>query len=334
MELPLFLQGSERFLRSDPPFKSSPSRSGMPALPDSPAPFPCKLGSNQTDPAPPGGARPVSRKGCPHWFLPGYLSCALRYLKGVAFEEPHHLHLQRLLGGRLKSALDRPRPARLCARHGSAPRLLRAQTRRVATATARPRPHRFWEEGGGGARGGAGRAATGRPLRLLLVSLAGAGGEVGEGPQAAAVWDELQSRGTGSPAPRVPQPCSPPVRARWGRPSPPVSSQISPQTSFPAWRAASWDQRTGCPGNARVGPGLRASALGLSCAGLGTTAFRGARGRGRPPLRAARGGANASPRPSRPPQVTGTEEQSRARSAPAMKPNFSLRLRVFNLNCW
>lgn len=156
MELPLFLQGSERFLRSDPPFKSSPSRSGMPALPDSPAPFPCKLGSNQTDPAPPGGARPVSRKGCPHWFLPGYLSCALRYLKGVAFEEPHHLHLQRLLGGRLKSALDRPRPARLCARHGSAPRLLRAQTRRVATATARPRPHRFWEEGGGGARGGAG----------------------------------------------------------------------------------------------------------------------------------------------------------------------------------
>lgn len=116
---------------------------------------------------------------------------------------------------------------------------------------------------------GAGRAATGRPLRLLLVSLAGAGGEVGEGPQAAAVWDELQSRGTGSPAPRVPQPCSPPVRARWGRPSPPVSSQISPQTSFPAWRAASWDQRTGCPGNARVGPGLRASALGLSCAGLG-----------------------------------------------------------------
>lgn len=181
---------------------------------------------------------------------------------------------------------------------------------------------------------GAGRAATGRPLRLLLVSLAGAGGEVGEGPQAAAVWDEPQSRGTGSPAPRVPQPCSPPVWARWGRPSPPVSSQISPQTSFPAWRAASWDQRTGCPGNARVGPGLRASALGLSCAGLGTTAFRGARGRGRPPVRAARGGANASPRSSRPPQVTGAEEQSRARSAPAMKPNFSLRLRVFNLNCW
>lgn len=189
----------------------------MPAA--EPALFPYSLGSNQT--GRPGPARTSlprtsnpdtrrhqagSRKGCRHlWFLGSYLSCALRNLKSGAFEEPHHLDLQRLLGRRLRAARDRPQPAPLRARHGGTRELLGAQTLRVARATARPRPRRFQE----GAEPGAGRAAAAGSGRTLSP----VDGEPSEGARAAAVRDELPGGGTGNIAPRVPQPGSPPVRA-------------------------------------------------------------------------------------------------------------------------
>lgn len=156
---------------------------------------------------PPGGARPGSRKSRPHfWLLRSYLSCALRNLKSGAFEEPHHLDLQRLLGRRVRVARHRLRPAPMRARHGGTRDLLGAQTLRVARATARPAPAAFREEAGLGAK----LAAAGCCCCGASVPVAG---EPSEGARGAAVKDELRGGGTGSSAPRVPQPGSLPVRA-------------------------------------------------------------------------------------------------------------------------
>lgn len=183
-----------------------------------PALFPYSLGSNHTGPLepgqplpehrtlPPGGARPGSEKSRPYfWLLRSYLSCALRNLKRGAFEEPHHLDLQRLLRRRARAARDRLRPAPLRARHGGTRELLGAQTLRVARATARPAPAAFREGAGLGAKEAAEGGCCG--------AFAPVAGEPSEGARAAAVKDELRSGGTGSSAPRVLQPGSLPVRA-------------------------------------------------------------------------------------------------------------------------
>lgn len=109
---------------------------------------------------------------------------------------------------------------------------LRAQTLRVARATARPRPH-VRREGGGRGRG-QGRAAAARLVCLLLGSRVGGGrGRAGRrGP------GQLRGRGTGSPAPPVPQPGSPPVRVPPRAGLAPVRSRASPQIAFPARRGS------------------------------------------------------------------------------------------------
>lgn len=154
-------QGSARVFRSYPLLKVAPSRRGMPAPDPHFPPFPSGFQPARPPPAgqplpehqtgPPGGERPVSGKQRePFWCLRSYLGCALRNLKSGAFEEPHHLDLQRLLGRRARAARNQLRPAPRRARHAGPRERLGAQTLRVARATAQPRPL----SGGGGARAG------------------------------------------------------------------------------------------------------------------------------------------------------------------------------------
>lgn len=74
----------------------------------------------------------------------GYLSDGLRHLKAGAFEEPHHLQLQRRLRRQLRLALGglRLRPARLLRGHGRASGKPGTQIMQVVTATAWLRPRR------------------------------------------------------------------------------------------------------------------------------------------------------------------------------------------------
>lgn len=154
---PYSQEGSERFLRSDPPLKVALLEVECPARdPHFPSTLsvPTKLAPHsRVIPSlpliqPPGGVRPGSGKSRLHfWFLRSYLSSGLRNLKTGAFEEPHHLDLQRLLERRLRAARGRPRPTPLGASHGGTRGLLRAQTLRVTTATVRLRPRSF--QGGG-----------------------------------------------------------------------------------------------------------------------------------------------------------------------------------------
>lgn len=195
-----------------------------------PAPRDIPLPERRPPPTLATESREARKRGAPPALVVSspYLSCALRNLKAGAFEEPHHLHLQPLLG-------RRRRPQAAQARHGGARALLAAQTLRVARATARSRPRRSQ---GGGRRGAglrAGRAAAAGRVRLLLVSRAR--GERGrEGRRG---LGQASGRGTGSPAPLCLTPARRPSGPHRARPSPPVSSQASPQIAFPAWWAAS-----------------------------------------------------------------------------------------------
>ncbi|KAG8522128.1 Sphingomyelin phosphodiesterase 2, partial [Galemys pyrenaicus] len=107
--------------------------------------------------------------------------------------------------------------------------------------------------------------------------------------------------------------------ARRVRPSRPVSARISPQVAFPESVGVQFGESEP---TARARPRLAPEAGRL-----------GPRGRGRPPVRTAREGGAVSP-PARRCCPPGVPEVLRLWSSPAMKPNFSLRLRVFNLNCW
>lgn len=144
------------------------------------------------------------------WFSRGYLSSALRNLKAGAFEEPHHLHLQRLLRRRPRAARGRPWRAVLRARHGGTGGLLGAQTLRVAGATARPRPRpQLGRRTRGGRRRRPGPLST---LCLLLVSRA-RGGRGRAGGRGRSFCEK--ERGA-PPAPRVPRPGWQPSRTLSG----------------------------------------------------------------------------------------------------------------------
>ena len=157
-----------------------------------------------------------------------------------------------------------------------------------------PSPDARMEEGGeagGGTRGGTRGGAGGRGRDCSPVAGEPEKATAGRAGRSGRVLGPPRTAGTGfggeePGVPRLlcvsaPHRSSGPPRAR---PSPSVTSRVSPQIAFPVWWAASLGQLVSCRGNAGVCFGCSAPATGLRLRDLGDTAFGAARLRGRPPV--------------------------------------------------